>query len=391
MSIPQSSSDPPDGVGISFAADICKRNRQNIMVLRECVTSYTTSCIVQNEKHEDLRDALICLCCELNPLQGPLSVVRVDPAPGFRALIDDPILRKYRIQVEVGRIKNPNHNPVAEKAIQELELELVRQIAHTDIVTPRILAVVTARLNTRIRNNGMSAREMWFQRDQYTNEQLPINDFERICEQHTQREQNHVYSERSKCPHSTAKDHQEINIGDIVYLYVDKSKHQSRPRYLVVSIDGEWCMVRKFVGNTLRQLSYRVKRSECFKVPVDLAVPKLNPVKEEGKEEENVTAPTRDRSVTYHNHLISPIRDHQMTAMTNEPMQNESNSSPTTHEPINTRSDLHYDETSECTEQKYPVQPEYNQTEITTQHSDLEHVPLRRSTRTRKRPTFYPD
>ena len=45
-----------------------------------------------------------------------------------------------------------------------------------------------------------------------------------------------------------------INIGDIVYLYVDKSKHQSRPRYLVVSIDGEWCMVRKFVGNTLRQL-----------------------------------------------------------------------------------------------------------------------------------------
>ena len=51
--------------------------------------------------------------------------LRVDPAPGFRALIDDPMLRKYRIQVEVGWIKNPNHKPVAEKAIQELESELV--------------------------------------------------------------------------------------------------------------------------------------------------------------------------------------------------------------------------------------------------------------------------
>ena len=284
--IPQSSSDPPDGVGISFAADICKRNRQNIMILCECVTSYTTLCIVQSEIHEDLRDALICLCCELNPLQGPLSVVRIDPAPGFRALIDDPMLRKYRIQVEVGRIKNPSHNPVAEKAIQELESELVRQIAHTDTVTPRILTVVTARLNTGIRNNGMSAREMWFQRDQYTNEQLPINDFERICEQHSQRDQNHVHSEKSKCPRSTAKEHQDINISDIVYLYVDKSKHQFRPRYLVVSIDGDWCMVHKFVGNTLRQLSYRVKQSECYKVPVHLAVPKLNPVKEEGNEED---------------------------------------------------------------------------------------------------------
>ena len=67
----------------------------------------------------------------------------------------------------------------------------------------------------------MSAREMWFQRDQYTNEQLPIDDFERICEQHSQREQNHVYSEKSKCPRSTAKEHQGINISDIVYQNIN--------------------------------------------------------------------------------------------------------------------------------------------------------------------------
>ena len=114
--------------------------------------------------------------------------------------------------------------------------------------------------------------------------------------------------------------------------YVDKSKHQSRPRYLVVSSDGDWCMVRKFVGNTLCQLSYRLKQSECYKVPVDLAVLKLNPLKEEENKEGYDMAPAPDRSVTYHNHLISPTRDHQMTAMTNEPMPNEPNSNPISHE-----------------------------------------------------------
>ena len=80
-----------------------------------------------------------------------------------------------------------------------------------------------------------------------------------------------------------------------------------------------------------------------------------------------------------------------MTAMTNEPMQDEPNSNPVSHEPINSRSELHCEETSECTEQKNPVQPENNHTEIITQHSDLEHVPLRRSIRIRKKPTFYPN
>ena len=38
-----------------------------------------------------------------------------------------------------------------------------------------------------------------------------------------------------------------------------------------------------------------------------------------------------------------------------------------------------------------PVQPETNQMEVTTtQHSQSEHVPLRRSTRISKRPTFCP-
>ena len=62
-----------------------------------------------------------------------------------------------------------------------------------------------------------------------------------------------------------------------------------------MSIDGHWCIILKFVGNTLRQLPYRVKQSECYKVLVDLAVPKLNPVNEEGNEEDYDMAPAPDR------------------------------------------------------------------------------------------------
>ena len=39
--IEQTTSDPPDVIGTSFAADVLKGNRQLVLVVRECVTSYT--------------------------------------------------------------------------------------------------------------------------------------------------------------------------------------------------------------------------------------------------------------------------------------------------------------------------------------------------------------
>ena len=93
----QSSGDPPESVGITFAADVMKRERQLILVVRECVTSYTLTCHLESERHEVLRDALIKLCVELCPLDGPPAVIRTDPAPGFQALANDAVLRQHRI------------------------------------------------------------------------------------------------------------------------------------------------------------------------------------------------------------------------------------------------------------------------------------------------------
>ena len=54
--VKQSSKDPPEAIGTSFAADVPKRNRQIILVVRKTVTSFTTGCLLENERHDTLRD-----------------------------------------------------------------------------------------------------------------------------------------------------------------------------------------------------------------------------------------------------------------------------------------------------------------------------------------------
>lgn len=76
-------SQPPDKVGYLFAVDALKRERQLVLVLREYITSYTRTLLIENERHETLREGLLILCLELLPVDGPFAVIRTDPAPGF--------------------------------------------------------------------------------------------------------------------------------------------------------------------------------------------------------------------------------------------------------------------------------------------------------------------
>ena len=286
--IEQSTSDPPDAIGTSFAADVLRRSKQVILVLRETVTSFTLSRIIDNEQHESLRCALACLCMELRPIDGPKAVIRVDPAPGFMALVDDKTLAALHIQLEIGRVKNINKNPVAERAIEELECEILKQEPGDGPVSQLTLAKATARLNSRIRSRGLSAREMLLQRSQFTNEQIPMVDLDLIDQQHTQRTINHPHSAKSKAQGHFSSSVPSLSVGDIVYLVCDRDKNKARDRYLVVSVDGAWCFIRKFTGAQLRSSSYKVKLKECYRVPehrfqvVDHCV------------EESVTAGTHD-------------------------------------------------------------------------------------------------
>ena len=270
---PQSTGDPPDIVGTAFAADVLRRARQYILVLRECVTSYTVTCLLDDERQDTLRDALLRLCVELRPLDGPPAVIRTDSAPGFAALRNDQQLRDLRLTLELGRVKNPNKNPVAERAIRELEDEIVRRDPAGGKISALTLSLATARLNSRLRSRGLSAREMWTQRDQFTHSQIPVLDSDLIKAQNAQRLANHPYSERSKTPSRLQPHGAALQVGDLVYLKSDRDKTSARPRYLVTSTDGEWCNIRKFVGSQIRKSSYRVQMLECMKVPVTLPLP----------------------------------------------------------------------------------------------------------------------
>ena len=109
------------------------------------------------------------------------------------------------------------------------------------------LAVALAHLNTRLRFRGLSTREFWTQRDQFTSEQLPMNDRELIDSQHHRRlAHNALNNQRlnlQNSPQST------ILEGTIVYIKSERNKTMSRPRYLVTLQDGPWYHLKKFTGN----------------------------------------------------------------------------------------------------------------------------------------------
>ena len=117
--------------------------------------------------------------------------MRVDGAAGFQSLVGDKELSKHGISLELGRPKNRNKNPVAEKAVQELEHELKRIQPDGGPIRPSHLAVATATLNRRIRNRGFSAKEILYQRDNQSGQQLNFSDTTLGEQQHQKRCASH--------------------------------------------------------------------------------------------------------------------------------------------------------------------------------------------------------
>ena len=72
---PQSSCSPPTRLGSSFACDVLRRYKQFILVLRETVSSYTWTVLIDSEKHQHLREALLILCSEIGlHSQDPIRI-----------------------------------------------------------------------------------------------------------------------------------------------------------------------------------------------------------------------------------------------------------------------------------------------------------------------------
>ena len=78
-------------------------------------------------------------------------------------------------ELDFRRVHNKNKNPV-DKGIRELNSEILRLLPEGGPIPPSTLALGTSQFNARIRNRGLSAWEILFQRDQYTGDQLDISD-----------------------------------------------------------------------------------------------------------------------------------------------------------------------------------------------------------------------
>ena len=143
------------------------------------------------------------------------------------------------------------------------------------------LAIATANANSCIRRDGLSAQEVWTQRDQLTGEQLPIVDRQLSLSKNYSRQQNHTPSAKSKARGRTNLPSAVVSVGDVVFLKGDRDKLKAREKYLVVSIREDLsCERRKFASSQFRRKVYLVPMSKCYPVaPIVLAQSPQGPIR----------------------------------------------------------------------------------------------------------------
>ena len=225
---------------------------------------------MKDEQHGTLRQFLIIMISEVRPNPQSSALVRVDNAPGFLPLKSDSTLSSHNIQLDYGRIHNKNKNPVIEKGIRELGSEILRLVPEGGAISSQQLAVIVNQLNSRIRNGGLSAWEILCQRNQYTGEQIDVNDLVLSEQQGQLRVANQQYSSKHKARGNPPAQEANIVKGSLVYIKSDGNKTRGRDRFIVVEVNGDSCVVQKFVKSQLRSKRYPLKLTEVYPVSPDL-------------------------------------------------------------------------------------------------------------------------
>ena len=108
------------------------------------------------------------------------------------------MLASVGIKLDFGRVKNKNKNPTVDRSIQDVESEIKRLSPEGGQISPGTLAIAISYVNSRIRDSGLSAKEIITKRDSITNEPLQIDDKQLQNFQYERRIKNHRYSEKSK-------------------------------------------------------------------------------------------------------------------------------------------------------------------------------------------------
>ena len=252
--------------GRNFSADVIKKDGQLIFICREKLSQFVSSKFIHEETADALRDAVVTAVIEFMPDEG--AIIQVDCAPALQTLaseskLDGSILKKLGIVVDVGRTLNVNKNPIAENCIKEFHKERLRLNIPGGKLSEVNRAIITKNINSRIRERGYTAKEMAFHRDQFNNTSKEISDEKLSEDQNKRRLDKHNKVDKDVLEATN------LQIGDDVYLKVDKSKNRGREKYKITKLldrDNEkWAVLQK--SNTkFMAKEYDVKISEIFPV-----------------------------------------------------------------------------------------------------------------------------
>ena len=263
----QSTSAPAETIGCRFSGDVIKRYCQNVLVIREDISSFTDAVLVDDETAVTLKEGVILLMSRLRSPVGPGAVIRTDPATALNSLTKNKDLARLNITVEIGEPKNVDHNPIAEKAVRELKDEMLRIKPLGGKLTRTELAQAVSRVNSRVRYSKLSAVEMFTSRDMTSGDQLKIDDQKLISDKQNIRESHHHASAKFKARGKEQASFPEVSVGDMVYIASDGSKLQRRAKYLITEVDDEVVKAQKFTENQFRNKEYEVKRSNILVIP----------------------------------------------------------------------------------------------------------------------------
>lgn len=257
----------PEHPGLIFNADVIRRHNQKILVCTDIFSSYTVAKIISNEKSITLLQSLIE---NISPIRSSNPIlIRTDAATGFQALKNDPSLQKLSIKIETTDPSNKNSIATVDKAIRELENEIVRIAPHSTSINQTILALSLQALNSKIRNRGLSAHEIMFSRENQTNDNLNLSDKKLLNLQKDIKDKNNENS--AKHISQNQKNKELFYVGDIISIDSEKNKNNIRDGYMVTATNKETLQINKLIRfhgeNTKVQSKPRIIQSkDAFKV-----------------------------------------------------------------------------------------------------------------------------
>ena len=180
------------------------------------------------------------------------------------------MLKRFGITIDLGRVHNPNKNPIAENAVKEFLKERLRLKPEGGPITDIERCIIMMNMNQRIRNRGLAPKEIFLRRDLTSNEVKHVNDEELSAKQTEIREKGHPINEKCKATYQKKPDIPDVKVGDNVYIRNDLSKLRAREQYTVVQIFEQdsikWALLQKSESQ-LRSKRYKVKLSEIMPVP----------------------------------------------------------------------------------------------------------------------------